>query len=806
MYRQHRLVDSIELSQQGYESATRDQDPVAATYFLNMLAGAHFASGEYERALDDYLRTRDVALRAGLRLRAAVAFSNLSSLYAHAFDTTSALEAAEHAYRLMPDDADAERRSQVLANLGRILLMRREGDRALRLFNEAIDVSFRAGDTRAESMAWDQMGIGLLRAGDLDRAETALNTAFRIRTFDHDLNLYATQYYLAELNRRRGRLDSARNLIDAAFANRRGDLVQLPSYMMYGTRARILWARGDLRGALADHLRAADAAEEWRSRGLFADSFRISTDVLLQQQALGQDQGIYDGAVETAAELYRQSGDERYAVLAWELNERIRTASLRENLTRGRAWTNRVPPEYWRVCEELRSIEADEFGSLQPSPANRERATRLRLTLAEMEANAGAEGPRENEIPAKAGTDLAPLFSSFELNSQENFSTRLSLTRLQQVLGNSRTLVSFHTGDKISYRWVISNRSFEMKVLPGKSDLEHGIVCMRAALDKGEPEMTPLAERTFMSLFGGIAADRSGRRWLVALDQGLFDLPISALVSRRSEGKPVYLVEDRALELVPGAWAISAEDTSGRLGNEGFIGAGDGIYNVADPRYRSGATRGWTWRDVVPGIQPMATGIRQWPRLVASGREVTECGRRAGTGVTELKGSALNRTAFVAELGRKPRFVHIATHFLWHEGEEKTAIALGLASTAWGIPKLELLTSDDIASLSVPGAIVVMNGCSSSKAEAVPAAGLMGLSRAWLMAGARAVIATLRPMPDDNGELVARFYDHLREAGTGDGIVPAEALRRAQLDMIHSKTWRAKPGYWAAYQLMGRSN
>jgi len=62
MYRQHRLSDSIQLSWQGYERARRDRDPLAATYFLNMLAGAQFASGAYERALESYLLTRDVAL------------------------------------------------------------------------------------------------------------------------------------------------------------------------------------------------------------------------------------------------------------------------------------------------------------------------------------------------------------------------------------------------------------------------------------------------------------------------------------------------------------------------------------------------------------------------------------------------------------------------------------------------------------------------------------------------------------------------------------------------------------------------
>jgi CHAT domain-containing protein len=65
------------------------------------------------------------------------------------------------------------------------------------------------------------------------------------------------------------------------------------------------------------------------------------------------------------------------------------------------------------------------------------------------------------------------------------------------------------------------------------------------------------------------------------------------------------------------------------------------------------------------------------------------------------------------------------------------------------------------------------------------------------MAGARAVIATGWPVSDTNGELFAAFYRNLRD------VPPAEALRRSQVEMIHSGTWRSAPGYWASYQVSG---
>jgi CHAT domain-containing protein len=97
----------------------------------------------------------------------------------------------------------------------------------------------------------------------------------------------------------------------------------------------------------------------------------------------------------------------------------------------------------------------------------------------------------------------------------------------------------------------------------------------------------------------------------------------------------------------------------------------------------------------------------------------------------------------------------------------------------------------------VAGAVVAMTGCASGGGDIRAGAGLLGLTRAWQLAGARAVVATAWPVEDTAGELFGAFYRHLRSA-------PApEALRRSQLEMLRSGTWRSAPGYWAAYQVTG---
>ena len=75
----------------------------------------------------------------------------------------------------------------------------------------------------------------------------------------------------------------------------------------------------------------------------------------------------------------------------------------------------------------------------------------------------------------------------------------------------------------------------------------------------------------------------------------------------------------------------------------------------------------------------------------------------------------------------------------------------------------------------------------------------MGLTRAWLRAGASRVVSTYWPTQDDGGQLTAAFYREL----IGAHASTPEALRRAQVAMIRQTGWRADPQYWAAYFLIG---
>ena len=79
--------------------------------------------------------------------------------------------------------------------------------------------------------------------------------------------------------------------------------------------------------------------------------------------------------------------------------------------------------------------------------------------------------------------------------------------------------------------------------------------------------------------------------------------------------------------------------------------------------------------------------------------------------------------------------LHFAVHVVSPDSHpDEAAIALSLSADA----EPELLTREAILNYRVPGALVVVDGCFSGQGAAVPTAGLIGFSRAWLLAGAAA--------------------------------------------------------------------
>ncbi len=96
--------------------------------------------------------------------------------------------------------------------------------------------------------------------------------------------------------------------------------------------------------------------------------------------------------------------------------------------------------------------------------------------------------------------------------------------------------------------------------------------------------------------------------------------------------------------------------------------------------------------------------------------------------------------------------------------------------------------------------LVTISACHGADGRAYSGEGLVGLSWAFLRAGAHNVVAALWEVTDaSTPQLMDRFYDELDK-----GASPDVALRAAKLQLLHSSTFR-DPYYWAPFQLYAGS-
>ncbi len=770
--RAHRMEQASALFDQGYSAAMRRGDKVAAVHFLSAYAGCKVAQFQYRTALEAYSKAINEAVQIGYYSQAAMDASNASSIYLQMQNAGAAGQMAEQALDFQRRSGASEHQAALLIQLASIRSLEGRKHEAFDLYLRGIDQASLRGESSVEAFGWQRLGTDLLDDRKFDAAEESLLQAFRIRLLSHDPTLGTTYYKLAELYLDRGDLRLADTLVnralDAGFAG-----VRLPQHRVRYLRGRIRFACGDLEGALDDLRSAVSDVERWRREVLPADSFRVSAETMLAE--------VYAAEVETAAELYFRTRDPRYLTDSWEASEANRAFSLYARIASRR---ERLPAEYWETLASLQSVES----KLISTPASQTAAA------AELRSAASKLEFRLTELEMQTGLLPSPVFSN------EIFRTQISLSHFRKVIGNSRTLVSFHVGPAVSYRWVVAGSEVTLKRLPGRQVIDDLVDRFRADVRNGAPGSVSAAGRELYSvLFEGVPM--TPQHWLLALDGKLFEAPLAALATTVEGGVPRYLIEDVVLETTPGAWAVGNAPLVPASGR--FIAVGDPVYNTADPRIGGQPNLITRTARVFRG----GSNATQLPRLVGSATEVAECARAWGAeDAVLLTGTVADSRALRQALDNSPAVIHIAAHFLPGDDEERTVIALSLRPGTHP-PTLDILTPADVATFHVNGSLVVLSGCSSGVGRIPAGAGLLGLARAWLSAGARAVVSSAWPVPDDSGELFQDFYRRLRAAADrGDSLAPAEALERAQVDMLRSGTWRSSPSYWAAYGLLGRSN
>jgi CHAT domain-containing protein/Tfp pilus assembly protein PilF len=761
----------------GYEEAVREGEYASAVRFLNDSAAALLSSFAYRDAMRTFQEARRLAEGLHDRETCGMVSVNLASLYLQMGNLSGALAEARRAVESLEKVPGSVYRAEALAQMAKLKARDGDLDAALPLFCAAARAAEAQGYVALKALVLNQLGYEYLNRGRLEEADRAMTEAFRLRLLSRDPSIGQSYRALGLLRVAQGRLESAEVLLEAALAAWKRHPGRVPNWAAYHARGRLRMAQGRLPEAIRDFRHALVLARQWRLEILPADPVRLSAGVGLAQ--------LYSSFIRAADEVYLETRRQALAREAFEAAEEFRAASLRTGGDWDTGWRDRLPPEYIQTLEELRAAYPAQ--PRERSRAEQDRVRELRGRLVEMEVGAGR--------PEVAG-DMDGSGDSPGL-----------LEEVSRALGPSEALLSFHLDVPHSYVWTVTRESFTFERLAGEPQLQALISGFSGAVRDNSTSALSLGKRLYRELFSKIGGDaESKRHWLLSVGDGLLGVPFSSLVADQgSDRKAAFLVERHTMTVLPAArlLVLSARSRSRDGVPDGrFLGVGDPIYNAADQRVAAAG---------------MLDGPVQLPRLAGSDVEIQACARAWRPDVTPvlLEGSEATRHALGKALEGGPAVIHLATHVV-RSADDPPRQLIQLSLLPGGEP--DYVGADEIAAwrLRKP-ALVVLSGCASGRPETLapvyslfalppvqgksPERALLGLARAWLAAGAGAVVVSLWPTPDDTGEMFLSFYSYLRATG-GNGV--AAALAHAQIDLLESKTWRSAPRHWAAYFLIGR--
>jgi CHAT domain-containing protein/tetratricopeptide (TPR) repeat protein len=778
------LAQAIRAFDQLARAAHAEGNPDKEARLLLAKGSSQLRSFGYRDAACTYFRVIELAGIVQDPALLGAAYVSVAEIHVQLGDLRAAEREARQAVNILNVGGRADYLTRAEMQLAPIEAGQGHDRKTLESYRNAVGLAENSADSETEARAWTILGDTYMRVGDLSKAEAALLEAYRLGVLHHGAGLVITRAKLAELEWMEGDAATGLRRLDDVLRSPSPELAEIPAYQVLYRRAQMLAALSRKDEALHAYRQAVKAASRWRIEALPRQAVNADSVAVIHS--------IFADASDFTARLSVDRCDSRLRRESLEILAANRAADLRER--RKLAWQQdgRLPAEYYKILDRLRTAEASAI-----------------LTV----------GGDAGDVDAKIGlmradlelieTRLSAASDSIGRN-RERIRPKTSLIGVQQTLEENDALFSFSLGVRRSWLWVLTRHSLCLYQLGPGHELESQSAAWASAVRSGR-SADEEGSALFGALFGQVPPSILRKRnWIVVPDGSLFvNVPLAALpvpdgrhtVKNQAQSSAVPLIEAHTVRSLSSEYALGSamEPDSNALA---FAGIGDPIYNLADPRLTN------VYFDGKGSINTSRDSL-SWSlgRLVGSGKEVRSAAAMF-TNSDILTGSQASTDRVRSLVEREPAIIHFAVHVISPEGRPENA-ALALTMGKNRMP--ELLTPELIDTFHIPGSLVVLSGCDSQQGKAVPGVGVQGLGRAWLLAGASAVIASTWPTPDDAGAFFHSFYSHMfhltvngRLSAASIPQYAATALAETQNEMRTGGGYRQAPSFWAAYTVMSK--
>ncbi len=378
---------------------------------------------------------------------------------------------------------------------------------------------------------------------------------------------------------------------------------------------------------------------------------------------------------------------------------------------------------------------------------------------------------RPNDALAIAERSRAQTLTAGLTEPSQALATSFPRVNAQQLAARFHsTLLFYSLGTPHSYLWVTTPEKTTLLSLPSRSEIDPLIKSYREqVLDGDDPLQAPNSPASKLySMLVQPAAKLipSGSRVIVLPDGSLYSLNFETLIVPRPA--PHYWIEDVTLTSANSLTLLQRSQSTLPPPNPRLFLVGDPVSSDEQfPPLRQAARE----MSLVQGHFP------EDRRRILAGKEATPS------------------SYFSAEPDRFD-YLHFVTH-----GTASRTHPLDSAVILTKSADSTKLYAHEIITRPLHAYLVTVSACDGVGKRTYAGEGLVGLSWAFLRAGAHNVIASLWEVNDDSTpQLMDDLYKGLRA-----GQDPATALRNAKLSLVRSQGVFRKPFYWAPFQLYAGS-
>lgn len=791
-------------------------DPRGEAFARTAIGGVQSFVGEKQSALESHEQAMRLFERMGNRQGEAAARNGVAQVYEDMNQPQPALANYTGALRVYEAIGNRDFTALTLFYIGRVEHSIGEIERALDHYGQSLRLGREVGDRVVEAhalrgigMAYENLGRPALALAQYVRVLQLYQQIGDRRWQARTLNNIGYLHEAAGERREALRHYEQALALSRAVGERREETLTL--YHM----ARVERDEGRLDAALA-HVSSSVALIESQRAKVASELLRTSYFASVHQH--------YELYIDLLMQMDRLHPGRGYAADALQAAEMSRARSLLETLSEGRVDIRHdVVPE----------LHARELELQQQLDYKLERQVAL------------LNGPHTEEQAAEASAEVAELTNAYQsvLAQIRRESPRYAtLTQprplraedIQAELGDEGTLLlEYFLGERRSYLWAVTNNTVEGYELPGRATLEAATRNVYDLLIARQPVSGELgvsyvsrvadadaryaqeAARLSDMLLGDVAAQLGTKRLLVVCDGALQYLPFDALPGPATAAEDAVaqpLMLEHEVVKLPSASVLAAlrgDVVPAAEPPKVLAVVADPVFDDRDPRNGTPSVavaqvaraRGEdeelsrSMRDVSEAEADVVI-----PRLPSTLREAKAIVGMAPAGESLMvTGFGANRSLVTGGGLGEFRVVHFATHGIFDDKHpELSGIILSLVDEH-GNRQNGFLRMHDIYQLRLPADLVVLSACRTGLGRDVSGEGMVSITRGFMYAGARGVVASLWKVDDEaTVELMSHFYGAMLR----DGLTPAAALQSAKRAMWQQERWRA-PYYWAAFFLEG---